>query len=245
MLFKLFRNELVKDFLCVWGYKINWIGEFVTLALFFLFLSNISHESKNKGIEYCIWFYSVLISGEIGNRIASEMKSGTLEQVYLSVFSSRTLFFIKIISSAAKSMFIVFFFLFLMFIFGYIDIDCISFFYFILSLCVLTPVLFGISFIFGGLTLIFRDISWLTNLFNNSLMFFSCIFLQLNQIPGWMHVFVYNNVVYVGIQIFNEQKVGFHLIWLSICYFVMFFLGLRFFIECQRKAKSNGTLGYY
>ena len=245
MFFKIIWNEFVKEIFCAWGYKINWIGELITLALFFMFLSNMTYEHQNKGIEYCIWFYSVLVTGEIGNKLSSEMKNGTLEQVYLSIFPTWFLFFVKIISSTVKSMLIVFVLLIFMYVLGFVDTNYFCFFKLFFLLILITPCLFGISFVFGGLTLVFRDISWLTNLFNNYSIFLSGIFVPLDKIPAWMHVLVYNNIVYVGVGILREEQNLIICMRLIFYCFLIFLFGLIFFIYCQNKVKTNGTLGYY
>ena len=112
-------------------------------------------------------------------------------------------------------------------------------------LILITPCLFGISFVFGGLTLVFRDISWLTNLFNNYSIFLSGIFVPLDKIPAWMHVLVYNNIVYVGVGILREEQNLIICMRLIFYCFLIFLFGLIFFIYCQNKVKTNGTLGYY
>ena len=69
-------NELIKELLIVWSYRLQWVGEIVSLIIFFMFLFNLTNETEYAAISYCLWFYSILIIGDISGKISVDMKAG-------------------------------------------------------------------------------------------------------------------------------------------------------------------------
>ena len=96
-------NELIKELLIVWSYRLQWVGEIVSLIIFFMFLFNLTNETEYAAISYCLWFYSILIIGDISGKISVDMKAGTFEQVYLSIVPFKKLLIAKILSSIIRS----------------------------------------------------------------------------------------------------------------------------------------------
>src|SRR5690242_18248310 len=120
-LLKIIWNEIKKEFFNTWSYKWQWIGEFVSLIAFFFFLRALTQEVQMTGVSYCIWFYSVLIIGDISGKISMEMRSGTFEQIYLSSISPWVLFISKVIASILRALAVAAFFLALLGLAGYIN----------------------------------------------------------------------------------------------------------------------------
>jgi hypothetical protein len=76
-------NEIRKEMLITWSYRIQWFFEFTGLIMFFFFLSRINYFLNSSldisFLTFSIWFYAILIIGDVGGKIAGEMRTGTFE----------------------------------------------------------------------------------------------------------------------------------------------------------------------
>jgi ABC-2 type transport system permease protein len=242
---KIIWNEIKKEFFNTWSYKWQWIGEFVSLIAFFFFLSALTQEIRMTGVSYCIWFYSVLIIGDISGKISMEMRSGTFEQIYLSSIPPSVLFISKVIASIFRAFVIVAFFLTSLGLAGYINISSINFRVISALLCI-TPGLFGISFFIGGLTIILKDVSWLTNIINNSFLFLSGVFLSIRSLPIALQKISSMIPTTQAVILVNQNQLDFNNLLITIVTNLLYFgMGIFFFFFCERKAKTKGILGHH
>lgn len=241
---KIVWNEIKKEFFSTWSYKWQWLGECISLISFFFFLNALSQEIRMTGVSYCIWFYSVLIIGDMSGKISMEMRSGTFEQLYLSSISPSFLFVSKIIVSIIRSFSIISIFLLFFYMTGYVNIHSISF-KVILSLLCISPGLVGISFFIGGLTILLKDVSWLINIINNSFLFLSGIFLSPESLPKSFQRISASIPTTQAIRISQEQIDVCNLVTVLVINLAYFVIGISMFFFCERKAKNNGILGYY
>src|SRR3972149_9469158 len=84
-------NEIRKELLLVWSYRIQWLCEIIALMLFFFFLSRVNYALLSFGnhfelslMSYATWFYAILIIGDMAGKLANEMRAGTFEQISLA-----------------------------------------------------------------------------------------------------------------------------------------------------------------
>jgi hypothetical protein len=64
-------------------------------------------QKTEAGVAYGIWFYSVLIIGDISGKVSLKMRSGTFEQIYLSSIPIPMIFLSKIITSIFRAFIIM------------------------------------------------------------------------------------------------------------------------------------------
>ncbi len=238
--------EIKKEISTTWSYKYQWIGELMSLVVFYFFLSNLSNKLEIAILGYCLWFYSMLIVGDISGKISTELKLGTFEQVYLSTFSIFTLLSAKITASIAKSVLLVSCLLLFLAIEKHLNFENSFIPLFLISVALVTPGLFGISFLLGGITLNFREAGWLLNIFNNSMLFLSGAFLSMRTFPEWIQKVSVILPTTQVIEILNTENRSYQ-DFSRLIIFSMFYLllGCTIFRLCNNKAKSRGILSHY
>lgn len=242
VIFNIILNEIKKEFFNTWSYRWQWFGEFISLFAFFFFL-NMMTQKTETGLAYGIWFYSVLIIGDISGKISLEMRSGTFEQIYLSSIPIPLIFLSKITTSIFRAFIIMTTLLMFFYFLGYIQLSLLNYNVFYV-LMMITPGLFGISLFVGGLTIILKDISWLINVMNNGFLFLSGIFLPLDSLPYQLQNISLMIPTTQAINFLNQFSVyDFCVIMtLNLSYLGV---GIVCFFLCEKKAKMRGILGHY
>lgn len=239
-------NELRKEILTTLGYKSQWLGEFLALIIFYLFLNKLSGRSDLSAYCYCLWFYSVLIIGDISGKITTEMRLGTFEQMYLSTFSIISLLTVKIITSIIRCGLLMLSLLFLLFLNGYIFLNTLfDPLLWLAALCI-TPGLFGISLILGGITLSIKDTAWIVNIVNNSTLFLSGIFLSTEAFPNWIQnlsILIPTTQAITLLYQNDFSPINWALFGASSLVYLL--IGLACFFLFDRRAKEKGVLGHY
>lgn len=252
-------NEVWKELLVTWSYRTQWLAEMLALSLLFFYLMTMSHHipesSHNEHFylfSYAIWFYSVLIIGDISSKLSTEMRTGTFEQVYLSVLPITLVFLSRIFASLIRSTLLMLIFvgplmLFLGKLPGLDQTICL-----LIVLTCLAPGLIGLSFLMGGITFLIKESGPLINILNNGLLFLSGAFLPLNALPHWLASIALLLPTTKAIKIitqFTTPEFPFSEIpdLLSLCVTSLVYLGvgLLAFSLCEKRAKSLGSLGHY
>lgn len=245
MFLKIIWNEVKKEVLTTWSYKLQWLGEFLSLLIFFMFLITLTDEKQIAAISYCLWFYCVLIIGGTSGKISTEMKAGTFEQIYLSIVPLPFLLFAKIVASIFRSFFIMVGLSILLLGFGYMTIFDLPIKLVFFVTILITPGLFGLSLILGGLTIILKDIGWIINIFNNILLFLSGVFIPIKSLSLWLQNLAHISLITKAVDIIKNDSFlsnWFSLFLSSLCYLI---IGFIVFVLCERKAKMAGTLGHH
>ena len=108
----------------------------------------------------------------------------------------------------------------------------------------ITPGLFGISLLIGGLTILLKDTGWLINVINNGFLFLCGIFLPLDSFPHQLQKISLMIPTTQAINSLNEFSINnfFMFMIINLSYLG---LGTFFFFLCERKAKIKGILGHY
>jgi ABC-2 type transport system permease protein len=244
MLFKVIWNEIKKEVLTIWSYRLQWIGEFLSLSFFFIFLISLTQEKQIAGLAYCLWFYAILIIGDISGKISTEMRIGTFEQIYLSVIPIPILLFAKVISAVVKSFIIMGSLFIILCNLGFINLHNLPVLKIILIIFIITPGLFGLSLFLGGLTILLKDVSWTINVINNGMLYLSGVFFPLDSLPLWLQYISQASLITTSLEFikFSSYSNASFSFLLSLFYF---FLGSSVFILCEKKAKIKGSLGHY
>lgn len=248
-LLKIIFNEIYKEILIMWSYKLQWMGEFISLIMFYMFLANIivnnsSSSSFESMLNYCIWFYSISIIGGMSTKITQESQAGTFEQIYLSIAPVVIIFFAKIFSSIARAALLMLLLLIPLILTNSIIIDQEIIWYFFITIIIITPGLLGISLIIGGITLIYRDTGFLTNIFNNFLLIMGGAFLPVENFPSWLRLIseilpITHNVWSIN----NYNTFGATLIKVIVLNIFYFILGIFIFQLCEKRARLIGNFG--
>ncbi len=243
---RLLRNEIEKEVATTLSYRSQWVGEFLSLIIFYLFLSKLPDKLELSVLSYSLWFYSMLIVGDISGKISSEMRLGTLEQIYLSTYSVIHLLTAKIIASIARCGLLMFCLLLILTINSYANALYIPDLFFFLALLCITPGLFGISLLIGGITLIIKDAGWVVNVVNNSMLFLSGLFLSIEVFPHWVQKLSFAIPTTQAITLIHKKNILVMDWVIASCISLTYFLlGITFFFVCDKKAKAKGSLGHY
>lgn len=244
--FSITWNEIKKELLTTLSYKFQWLGELLSLTIFYFFLSKIANTLEFSTFSYCFWFYSMLIIGDISGKISLEMKLGTFEQVYLATYPISTILLAKTFTSILRSGFLMMFLI--LFLFSSYDFNFSGFMNLnvYLSILFIIPGLFGISLLIGGITLLLKDAGWILNIINNCMLFLNGTLISLNILPYWLQKIATLIPTTQVIQ-FTKQDNIFLVDWLTLLFTNLIYLtigGLVFFF-CNKKAKSKGILAHY
>lgn len=244
--YNLVRNEVRKELLITWSYRSQWMGEFFSLLVSYVFLNELTFKSyPASALSYCIWFYSIVITGGISNKIASEMVTGTLEQIYLSIIPIPVLFCVKIVAGVIRASLLMIVLCTCLVLLKRASIDFNSLLRLLFIIISITPGLLGLSLLLGGLTLWLKDIGWLINCVNSGLLFVSGIFLPVESLPTPLRLF---SQTLPTTQAIGILKNGFSAyLWLNIVAwsFLYCVLGLCVFYRCDKQAKLMGNLAHY
>ncbi|MDR3549943.1 MAG: ABC transporter permease [Candidatus Babeliales bacterium] len=250
-LLKIILNEIRKEVLIMWSYKLQWMGEFISLIMFYMFLANIIVNNSNSSsfasmLNYCIWFYSISIIGGVSTKITQESQAGTFEQMYLSIAPVVLILFAKIFSSIVRAALLMLLLLIPLVLTSFIIIDQGIILRFFITLILITPGLLGISLIIGGITLIYRDVSFLTNIFNNFLLIMGGAFLPVKNFPSWLRWISEMLPITHNIWLINSHNTfGVTIIKIALFNIFYFILGLSIFQLCEKKARLIGNFGKY
>jgi len=127
-------------------------------------------------------------------------------------------------------------------------LDFSSIYHAFLSLIFALPGLVGMSLFLGGMTLILKDLGWVKNILNNTLLFMSGAFISLDTAPHTLKIIALMLPTTQTLECYiNLQKGDASASIARIFVFgvVYFFVGFIFFCICDRRARINGSLGHY
>ncbi len=253
-------NEIAKGLIDLWRGKLASLLELILFALFFLAIMfalgrGVFHQEQVAplllGFVGYIFFH--MQTNRLFWGLLGEVQSGTLEQMYLSPLPSWLLTIglqVASIVEAALSALLL-----------YLFIDLVVLVAIPLRWAALLPLVMlvlgsvGYSLILGGLTLLFKRLEILKDLFQTVVLIFGGALVSLERMPGWMAtiarflpltpgVEVLRKLLLEGVSLGSLATDG-TLLWLvgnAVAYLV---LGIVIFRWCERIAKRRGTLGQY
>jgi ABC-2 type transport system permease protein len=253
-------NEIEKGLIDLWRGKIASLLELILFALFFLaimFAVGRGTFHLEQVAPLLIGFTGYIFFHMQTNRLfwglLGEMQSGTLEQMYLGPLPSWLLTIglqVASIVEAAISALLLYLFIDLI---AQVTIPLRWAALLTLVLLVLGSV--GYSLILGGLTLLFKRLEILKELFQVAVLIFGGVLVPLDRMPGWMATIArflpltpgieaLRKILLEGISLGTLAGDG-TLLWLAGSAAAYLALGIAIFHWCERIAKRRGTLGQY
>jgi len=253
-------NEITKGLIDLWRGKLASLLELILFALFFLaimFAVGRGTFHQEQVVPLLLGFVGYIFFHMQTNRLfwglLGEMQSGTLEQMYLSPLPSWLLTIgleAAAVVEAALSALVLSLFIELV-VQVPLPLDWAA----LLPLVLLVLGSVGYSLILGGLTLLFKRLEILKELFQVAVLIFGGVLVPLEHMPGWMAaiarflpltpgVDVLRKILLDGVTLRQLSGDG-TLWWLLGSAAAYLALGIIIFRWCERIAKRKGTLGQY
>lgn len=253
-------NEIEKGLIDLWRGKVASLLELMLFALFFLaimFAVGRGMFHREQVTLLLLGFVGYLFFHMQTNRLfwglLGEMQSGTLEQMYLSPLPSWLLTIglqVASIVEAAISALILYLFIELV-----VQVTLPLHWAALIPLVLLVLSSVGYSLILGGLTLLFKRLEMLKELFQIVVLIFGGVLVPLDSMPGWMAtiarflpltpgVEVLRKTLLEGVSLGTLASDG-TLLWLVVSAAAYLALGIGIFHWCERITKRRGTLGQY
>src|SRR5712692_11283115 len=253
-------NEIVKGLIDLWRGKLASLLELILFALFFLaitFALGRGTFHREQVAPLLLGFVGYIFFHMQTNRLfwglLGEMQSGTLEQMYLSPLPSWLLTIgleAAAVVEAAFSAIILSLFIELV-VQVPLPLDWAA----LLPLVLLVLGSVGYSLILGGLTLLFKRLEILKELFQIVVLIFGGVLVSLDHMPGWMATIARFLPLTPGVEVLRKlllDQVELRtlagdgtLLWLVGSAAAYLLLGIVIFRWCERIAKRRGTLGQY
>src|SRR5215470_2973116 len=184
-------NEIAKGLIDLWRGKIASFLELILFALFFLsimFALGRGTFHREQLAPLLIGFVGYIFFHMQTNRLfwglLSEVQSGTLEQMYLSPLPSWLLTIGLEVASIVEA--VISALLLSLFIELVVQVPISLHWAAVLPLVLLVVGSVGYSLILGGLTLLFKRLEILKELFQIVVLIFGGVLVSLERMPGWM-----------------------------------------------------------
>jgi ABC-type polysaccharide/polyol phosphate export permease len=253
-------NEIAKGLIDLWRGKIASFLELILFGLFFLaitFALGRGAFHREQVTPLLLGFVGYIFFHMQTNRLfwglLGEMQSGTLEQMYLSPLPSWLLTIGLQVASVVEAT--------LSALLLYLFIDLVVLVAIPLRWTALLPLVLlvlgsvGYSLILSGLTLLFKRLEILKEVFQVVVLIFGGVLITLERMPGWMAtiarflpltpgVDVLRRILLEGAELRTLAGDG-TLLWLVGNAVAYLLLGIVVFRWCERIAKRRGTLGQY
>jgi ABC-2 type transport system permease protein len=253
-------NEIEKGLIDLWRGKIASLLELILFALMFLAIMfalgrGTFHQEQVEplllGFVGYIFFH--MQTNRLFWGLLGEMQSGTLEQMYLSPLPSWLLTIgleVASLVEAAISALVLSLFIELV-----VRVPLSTSWAALLPLVLLVLGSVGYSLILGGLTLLFKRLEILKEIFQVAVLVFGGVLVSLERMPDWMAAIARFLPLTPGVDVLRKtllDGVSFQtlandgtLLWLVGSAAAYLALGIVIFRWCERLAKRKGTLGQY
>jgi ABC-2 type transport system permease protein len=253
-------NEIEKGLIDLWRGKIASLLELILFGLFFAgitFALGRGAFHREQVAPLLLGFVGYIFFHMQTNRLfwglLGEMQSGTLEQMYLSPLPSWLLTIglevASIVEAALSAL------LLSLFIDVVVQVTIPLRWTALLPLVLLVLGSVGYSLILGGLTLLFKRLEILKEVFQVAVLIFGGVLVPLERMPGWMATIARFLPLTPGIDVLRKTLLnGVSLgalagdgtfLWLAGSTVAYLVLGIVVFRWCERIAKRRGTLGQY
>lgn len=253
-------NEVAKGLIDLWRGKVASFLELILFGLFFLVIAFAAGHGALQGVQVApllVGFVGYIFFHMQTNRLfwglLGEMQSGTLEQMYLSPLPSWLLTIgLQVASVVEASITALVLYLFVRLV-APVTIPPRPAALLPLVLLVVGSV--GYSLILGGLTLRFKGLVILKEMFQIVVLIFGGVFVPLSRMPGWMAAIARFLPLTPGVEALRQTLLAGAslatlasdgtLLWLVGSAAIYLLLGIAIFRWCERVAKRQGTLGQY
>jgi len=253
-------NEIEKGLIDLWRGKVASLLELILFALMFLTITFALGKGalhREQVAPLLLGFVGYIFFHMQTNRLfwglLGEVQSGTLEQMYLSPLPSWLLTIGLQVASIVEAVISA------LLLSLYIDLAAqvaiplrwVA----VLPLVLLVGGSVGYSLILGGLTLLFKRLEILKEIFQVAVLIFGGVLVPLERMPGWMAAIARFLPLTPGIDALRKTLLeggtlgalagDGTLLWLVGNAAVYLVLGIAVFRWCERIAKRKGTLGQY
>jgi ABC-2 type transport system permease protein len=253
-------NETYKGLLLLWEYKFNLLMESVMICGVFIGLNFLigngtlpQDQLASSLLGYIVWLYTFMAVSNMGWSLREEVQTGTLEQMFMSPLPPQLLMMGRSLANVVSTtLTIVGITVVLMLVLGVgfsIGVDGLLVF----GLTLIG--LFGLGFIVGGTTLVFKHVESFAYLAQYGLMFLNGALLPVDKfpaglalaarlLPGTQGIIVLRRVVLDDETLGSVWRSG-SLGWLVLHSAGFFLFGWLVFRVCERHARQRGMLGQY
>lgn len=238
MLYKIFVNEIRKEVLVAWGYRSQWLGELCSLLLVFSFLAALSQE-KAVSAGYCLWFYSILVIGDVARKIAIDKGNGLFAQLYFSVSPIWFLVFSKIVVAMFRSLLLMTALAGCLAALGQISWSVTDAGHLFGVAILILPGLMGMSLVLSALTLLIDDIGWMINILSNALLFLSGVFLPIQSLPVYLRYAAQASILTQATHVIHRED-G-HMLFLLVLDLLYFVGGWVVFYFFEKKVSASAV----
>ncbi len=253
-------NEARKSLIVAWNYRANLVIQLLTLILLFVFISFLAESGgiASEGISsillgYLIWLYAALAIDNMSNGLTGEASVGTLEQIYMSPVPPWLVIVGWVAANFLLSTVLV--------VLVGVVLALVLTVTLPLEVAALLPFsltmigLLGFGYAIGGLTLVYKQISSVSSLLTNVLLFLNGALLPVSYFPEWLEtitkvlpttqgIIVLRRVVVDGASLAAVWQDG-SMVFLAVQSAVFLLAGWVLFNVGERIAKQRGTLGQY
>lgn len=254
----LFIAQLKREWIMTKRYFFNSIGGIVAIFVIFILIfmgykgfaggsENYELGLGNLLVGYISWMFGLLVYQDISDNLKNEAREGILEQLYMSPFGYiKITAFRLIVSFLANIIMVAVAFLIMMLITGrYLNMDMLSIIPLLLGF--LFPIA-GLSFMLGGIQLLFKKIDAFMQLVQFILIAFVALpvdgaFFGARFLPGTMASNLLRDVMVSGTGILDISATS--LITTAAVCVAYLAIGFYIFKICERKAMSDGRLAHY
>lgn len=256
-IFRLFLAEFKRAWIQFKRYPAESIGGvFIITSVFYgLFLSaqyiagpiQFGDKLDSVIVGYLLWSLSIFVITDIAGTLQSEAQTGTLEQLFLTSFGARTLFLVRAIADLAIQLILLgVILLIIMVLTGrYLSFPIVL----VLPLATVLMGSYGLGFIMGGISLLFKRIQQILAIFQFALLFL--LTAPTEEWTGIGHIVGYFLPMSPGAGLLRNlmaRESGLDAMALAIALVnggVYLAIGLVLFGWAERETKRRGKLGGY
>lgn len=253
-------GETWKGVQIMWTYKFALVGDVLGLFIIFLginfFIGQGEFDQDSLAFTlmgFCLWTYAAFAIGNMTHALREEQQQGTLEQMCMGNSSFAGLLLGRTLAT--------FFWNTLIILVGGGAITLLfrldlSLNWRAIPVFVLTLLgLYGLGFVAGGATLLFKNVLSFTNLLQNVLLFINGAIVPVTLFPEWLtrlsralpttlSIETVRLVTLEGASLQEAWRIGIlpALVFHSAIWFAV---GLLLFFVAEREARRRGLLGQY
>lgn len=252
--------ELWKGLLIMWSFKFNVITEVLGLFLVFLginfFMGYGSFQTAslaNTLLGFCLWTYAIFAISNMSFALREEQQQGTIEQMCMGQTSFATLLFGRTMATFLWTTLIILiggglitwgFGLELGLNAGIIPVMLLT-----------IAGLYGLGYLVGAATLLFKNILSLANLLQNMLLFLNGAIVPVTFFPAWLLTATRVLPTTLGIEVMRMITLEGHTLrdaWqtgllplLAAHSTLWFTIGLGLFLLADREVRRRGLMGQF
>ena len=183
--------ETWKGIQLLWTFKFNVVTDVLSLFLIFLginfFVGQGAFSKSDLAftmVGFCLWTYSSFAIGNMSYALREEQQQGTLEQMFMSSTPFAWLLFGRTLSNFLWTTTIILLGGGIITLAFGLDLGLNWRLIPVLALAMLG--LYGLGFVFAGLTILFKNIGSFSNLIQNILLFVNGAIVPVTAFPDWL-----------------------------------------------------------